>query len=210
MKKEERKLTEKELKRKDAFEKVRANMEQNGFQTKELTLGVVQANIAALFIMLPFVLFFTWIYYTVNPLTESSQSLRLDFVFLAVLIVLVVLHEAIHGLTWGFFAKNHLKSIDFGVIWKMLTPYCTCNEALTKWQYILGGAMPTIILGFGLSLIATALCSRFLFVLAFIMIFAGGGDFCIILKILLYRPKGKEVVYYDHPYECGLVIFEKE
>ena len=37
----------------------------------------------------------------------------------------------------------------------------------------------------------------------------GGGDFLIILKILLYRSGKKETVYYDHPYECGVVVFEK-
>jgi hypothetical protein len=41
------------------------------------------------------------------------------------------------------------------------------------------------------------------------MIFGGGGDFIIILKMLLYRAKGKDAVYYDHPYECGFVVFEK-
>ena len=40
--------------------------------------------------------------------------------------------------------------------------------------------------------------------------FGGGGDFTIILKILLHRQRGKEAVYYDHPYECGVVVFEKD
>ena len=41
------------------------------------------------------------------------------------------------------------------------------------------------------------------------MIFSGGGDGLIILKLLLHRTKGKTVVYYDHPYECGVVAFER-
>jgi hypothetical protein len=41
------------------------------------------------------------------------------------------------------------------------------------------------------------------------MIFGGGGDFLIILKMLLYRSGGKEAVFYDHPTECGFVVFEK-
>jgi hypothetical protein len=41
------------------------------------------------------------------------------------------------------------------------------------------------------------------------MIFAGGGDFLIILKMLLYRAQGSDTVYYDHPTECGFVVFEK-
>ena len=43
-------------------------------------------------------------------------------------IIGIVVHELIHGLTWACFAKNGWKSISFGVWWKVLTPYCHCNE----------------------------------------------------------------------------------
>ena len=52
--------------------------------------------------------------------------------------------------------------------------------------------------------------SFFSFLSFFTMIFGGGGDFAIILKMLLHRQRGKEAVYYDHPYECGVVVFEKD
>lgn len=207
MKKKERKLTKKELKRKEDFEKLCEKMEQEGFETNYLTVGIVQANILALVIMMPFVLFFVWLYYKVN--LKVSAELGSGILFLLAIICLIVAHEVIHGITWGIFAKNHAKSIDFGVIWSMLTPYCTCTEALKKWQYILGSAMPTIILGFGLGTVSIILNSYPLFVLAILLIFSGGGDFLIILKTLLHRTKGKEAVYYDHPYECGLVVFER-
>ena len=42
------------------------------------------------------------------------------------------------------------------------------------------------------------------------MIFGGGGDFVIILKMLLYKHPNQEVLYYDHPYECGVVAFERK
>lgn len=51
---------------------------------------------------------------------------------LLMIIALIVIHELIHGLTWGYFAKNCLKSIDLGMIWTMLTPYCTDAEHLTR------------------------------------------------------------------------------
>ena len=38
-------------------------------------------------------------------------------------------------------------NMKFGVIWKMLTPYCHCKEPLKVGQYILGGVMPAVILG---------------------------------------------------------------
>ena len=65
MKKNERKLTEKELKRKEQFEILRADMQKNGYKEKALTIGVLQANVGAIIIMLPFVVVTAIIYYNV-------------------------------------------------------------------------------------------------------------------------------------------------
>ena len=45
MKKNERKLTEKELKRKEKFEILREDMEKNGYKEMKLTISVLKANI---------------------------------------------------------------------------------------------------------------------------------------------------------------------
>lgn len=209
MKKNERKLTEKELKRKEQFEILRADMQKNGYKEKALTIGVLQANVGAIIIMLPFVVVTAIIYFNVNSIGTQEISLRFSILLLPILLVLIVLHELIHGLVWGCFAKNHFHSIEFGVIWKALTPYCTCSEPMKKWQYMLGGAMPTLVLGAGTAVIAVATSQWLLFLIAEFMIFSGGGDFLLILKILLYRSRRKETVYYDHPYEGGVVVFEK-
>ena len=69
--------------------------------------------------------------------------------------------------------------------------------------------MPTLVLGAGTAAMEVVTNQLLLFSVAELMIFSGGGDFLIILKILLYRSGRKETVYYDHPYECGVVVFEK-
>ena len=117
------------------------------------------------------------------------------------------MHELIHGITWGFFAGR--SAIEYGIIWSMLTPYCTCSKPLTRGQYILGGLMPTLVLGTVLTAAACISGSLFWLFTAVIMILGGGGDFLIALKILLHKSKGKASLYYDHPYECGVVVFEK-
>lgn len=158
--------------------------------------------------MLPFAAIVGWIFFVANPAVKIDYTLFTNIMFLILLLLLTAGHEGIHGLTWGCFAKNHFHAISFGVIWKALTPYCCCSDPLTKKQYVLGVAMPTLILGFGLTLIATFSGNFWLWLLSEIMIFGGGGDFLITLKILLYRPKSKDVLYFDHPYECGVVVFE--
>ncbi|MFM1534559.1 DUF3267 domain-containing protein [Helcococcus ovis] len=211
MGKKERKLTPKEQKRKEKFEELSSEMIKMGYKKTDLTLGTLTANLLAIPIMLPFMALGLLIF----KLTQANVKIIImieifDLIILfGILLVLIVIHELIHGLTWGAFAKNHFKSIDFGFIWSTLTPYCTCNETLKKWQYILGGLMPTLVLGFGILAAACILHNIFLFMIAELMIVSGGGDFLIVFKILLYKSKENDVYYYDHPYECGVVVFEK-
>lgn len=211
MGKRERVLSAAEQKRKAAFEKICGAMTAEGYRRKDLTVGIVQANVAAIAVMLPFAAAAVLLYFYRNPLDGLHLSFAWGgyFAFLLGMVLLIVLHEVIHGLVWGFFAKSHWKAIHFGVIWEALTPYCTCAEPLTKWQYILGAAAPTLLLGFIPAAAAAVLGSFWLLALAVVMIFGGGGDFFIILKLLCCRFQTKEVLFYDHPYECGLVAFEK-
>ena len=67
--------------------------------------------------------------------------------------------------------------------------------------------MPTLVLGILPVLAAYATGSLFLLVVGLLMILGGGGDLTIALKMLRFKPDGGEVLYLDHPYECGLVAF---
>lgn len=66
MEKDKRKLTEKELKRKDYFEKLSSEMQQQGYQIKNRIINIQQANYLGPLSMLPFIVFAFWIYYNVN------------------------------------------------------------------------------------------------------------------------------------------------
>ncbi len=206
---DKRKLTEKELKRKNDFEKFNSEMQQRGYKMKNIIINTQQAKPLCLLIMLPFMALVFWIYYNVNGFNLDCLSWGFLVVLLMLVLCLSILHELIHGITWSIFAKNHFHSIDFGFIWSSFSPYCTCSEPLKKWQYLLGTAMPTLVLGGGAAVISLMTNQLLLFVLAEYMILSGGGDFLIILKSMLYRTDKQESVYCDHPYECGFVVFEK-
>ena len=206
---DKRKLTEKELKRKNDFEKFNSEMQQRGYKMKNIIINTQQAKPLCLLIMLPFMALVFWIYYNVNGFNLDCLSWGFLVVLLMLVLCLSILHELIHGITWSIFAKNHFHSIDFGFIWSSFSPYCTCSEPLKKWQYLLGTAMPTLVLGGGAAVISVMTNQLLLFVLAEYMILSGGGDFLIILKSMLYRTDKQESVYCDHPYECGFVVFEK-
>ena len=205
---DKRKLTEKELKRKNDFEKISSEMQKKGYKIKNMTINIRQANFLGPLSMLPFIALTFLFYYNVNSFDLGGISLR--FVVAAFLLLpLTILHELIHGITWVFFAKNHFHSIDFGFIWSSFSPYCTSSEPLKKWQYLLGTAMPTLVLGGGAAVVSVMTNQLLLFILAEFMIISGGGDFLIILKSMLYHTDKQESVYCDHPYECGFVVFEK-
>ena len=209
MEKDKRKLTEKEIKRKDCFEKLSSKMQQKGYKRKNIIIDTQQAKYSGPILMLPFMAFAFWIYNNVNGFDLDRISWGFAVAAPLLIVFLIVLHELIHGITWGLFAKNHFQSIDFGIIWSSITPYCTCSEPLRKWKYLLGTAMPTLVLGGGAMAAAVMTNQLLLFILAEYMILSGGGDFLIILKSMLYYMDKQERVYCDHPYECGFVIFEK-
>lgn len=209
MKKKERKLSPREQKRKEKFDRVCKEMDADGYIKSDLMVGVVTANIVGILVMVPFMALGLWLFHLTVPKTEATFVALDSGIMLITIIALIVLHELIHGLTWSCFAKEHFNSIAFGVIWSMLTPYCTCAEPLKRWQYVLGGLMPTLLLGFGLMAASCMFHSFFWFVIAELMILAGGGDFLIIYKMLLHKSQGTKAYYYDHPYECGVVVFEK-
>ncbi|OTO01322.1 DUF3267 domain-containing protein [Enterococcus sp. 5B3_DIV0040] len=209
MEKEVRKLTPQEQKRKKKFDEVCENLAKEGYVKTDLTVSILAANLFAILVMAPFMLLALGVFYLLVPSYDVTFTAWHGVFMFAVAIVLIVLHELIHGLTWGYFAKKHFRSIDFGVIWSMVTPYCTCEEPLKRWQYILGAMMPTLVIGVGLTGYACISHSIFWLCLAELMLLSGGGDFLIIYKILLHKSRGKQAYYYDHPYECGLVVFEK-
>ena len=194
------------MKRENDFEKFNSEVQQKGYTIKNMTINIRQANFLGPLSMLPFIALTFLFYYNVNGF--DLRGISLGFVVAAFLLIpLTILHELIHGVTWGFFAKNHFHSIDFGFIWSSFSPYCTCSEPLKKWQYLLGTAMPTLVLGGGGAVAAVMTNQLLLFFAAECMIFSGGGDFQIILRTILTDKR--ESVYCSHPYECSLVVFEK-
>lgn len=206
----ERKLTQAEARRKERFEKISDDLIGEGFIRQDLIIDIVKANIGALVIMMPFVIVMGVLYYTVNiHKSIGSFSLSSYMMFLGLFLLLIIVHELIHGITWSIFTPNHMKDIEFGVIWSAVTPYCTCGQPLSKKQFIIGAAMPTLILGFGLGIVSIVTGQLMMFLLAEALILGGGGDFLIIIKLLRFNSDRKEQLYYDHPYECGLVVFER-
>lgn len=209
--KKERKLTKREQRRKEKFIEKCHLMEKDGYKVENLFFSILLVNILGLLVILPINFLFLAVHYLFNDFVpnDNTYSPYIGLIFIALMLLLIVVHELIHGITWGHFAAEGRKSIEFGVIWQALTPYCTCSSPLTKGEYIKGALMPTIVLGFIPGIIAAITGWVPLLILSQLMILAGAGDVLIVARLLLHRPKNAKVVYLDHPTECGLVAFVK-
>lgn len=184
-----------------------------GYVREKRTIDLARANGAALLAMLPITVAYVLPFYLlrghrytwdgVKAAMESGTAADSVWV-LAMLLGGIVVHELVHGITWALYAKSGFRSIRFGVLWKMLTPYCHCKEPLTVRQYIIGALMPAIILGFAPAMLAMALGSAKLLVFALFFTVAAMGDFMII-HLIRNEPVGTMVL--DHPSEAGCYVF---
>jgi len=189
------------------------------FKKEKLTIDLLKANLYAIFAIIPILIIYGLPFYFLWRNTFSKIALK-SFInefsfgilgnFISILLVITVgtvLHELIHGITWAKYTENGFKSIRFGIMWRMLTPYCHCVEPLKVKHYILGAIMPTIILGF-LPFVFSLVTGNLLWLFFGVFFTMGGvGDFLI---INLLRKEKKDDLVLDHPTEAGCYIFRKE
>lgn len=201
-----RELTEREKKRQAFIEKTVREKEAEGYKRADLTTSAKKANVMA--IMLGMIICVpVWIAHQfIYGYHYDALGMILAIV---IMLVLIVVHEMIHGAVWGLFARNHYKSIEFGIIAKEFMPYCTCLEPLTKAQYILGSVMPCVVLGIIPMIVSFINGSTTLLLIGGTMTLAAGGDLTVIMNLLKYKTAKKDFICLDHPTEIGLIVFEK-
>lgn len=195
-------------------ETVESSAQLEGYVREELTIDVVKAQWQAIVYALPFLVFFSAAYFlrwgsTVpDRISEAFTLPGMKSVGISLLIVLVlgiVVHELIHGLTWALFAKQGFRSIRFGIMWKYLTPYCHCKEPLTVRHYIIGGIMPAILTGFLPCIVAIFTGSLSWLAGGLFFTLAAGGDFMI---INLLRKLPMNSLVQDHPEKLGCYVYK--
>ena len=203
----EKKLTEAEQKRAEQFARISEQMAQQGYTRHDLTIGIGKANLFAVLLLIPLAVIGYGLYFLVHRSLDFSSSHFL--LMLVAFLVLIVVHELIHGVCWSIFTPHHFKDVEFGVMRSSLTPYCTCLVPLGKKQYIFGAVMPLLVLGILPMITAIIIGNPDLLFLGILMADGGAGDIMIIRRILGYRSGAKEIVYMDHPTEAGGVVFDR-
>lgn len=201
--KNKKELTTAQKKRLDGFNKIRDGLLEQGYREKPLIITAVKANVMVLVTTAPISIICYILFFVIHR--RQNINTKLGFGFWIVVLLAIVVHELIHGITWATFCKKKWKAIGFGVDWSTLTPYCFCNEGLRQKKYALGDAMPTIVLGVLPYITGLALGNYYLVAFGLVHTLAGGGDAYILWLIR----KEKNAVLLDHPYLVGCVAFNK-
>ncbi|AWG21927.1 hypothetical protein FFWV33_10520 [Flavobacterium faecale] len=190
------------------------------YKKDKLTINIVKANIYGIFGAIPIVIVYLFPFLLLwkdklNPhafrtsIKEAALSYTRFEVLAIIMLVItlgIVVHELIHGITWAKYTKKRFKSIKFGFLWKMLTPYCHCTEPLRVKEYITGAIMPAIILGFLPAIYAILFGNIFVLLFAILFTVVAIGDFMI---INLLRKEDMNSLVLDHPSEAGCFIYRK-
>ncbi|MBE8714244.1 DUF3267 domain-containing protein [Sphingobacterium hungaricum] len=187
------------------------------YSEKKLTIDLAKATANSLKIVIPIVLLFGIPYvllhteqFTIANFKSTLSYLGKKYSFflglipLVVMLIGIVLHELIHGLTFLPFCKNGVKSIKFGILKQYMTPYCHCKEPLKVKHYRVGVLMPAIVLGFIPAIVSIVIGDFYLLLFGMFFTQAAVGDF-MILDIL--KNENKEDYVLDHPSEAGCMLY---
>ncbi len=183
-----------------------------GYEKELKTIDIVKANQKGLLIMIPvFLLYFMPFYLIWKNSMSIKEMLAADswlsfFKWGLIFVGGVVAHELVHGITWALFAKNGFRSIRFGVMWKMATPYCHCKEPLQIKHYLIGAITPFIFVGLIPAIYAIATGSTGWLLFGIFYTIGAIGDFMII--DLLRNEKMTDFAL-DHPSEAGCYVYRK-
>jgi|TARA_B110000967_G_C18654269_1_gene444924 hypothetical protein len=179
------------------------NIDNENNKIEEYTMGMGKVNMIAFIMIIPiaalillaFILI--WDYDTF----KIGKDIFMDYFFFYLLGGIIV-HELLHGLTWGYFASNGLKSIKFGIKWSFLTPYCHCKEPLKVKHYKIGGAMPLIVMGIIPSIIGLIIGNGGILSFGIIFTLAACGD---IIALYMLRKLDNNIYVSDHPKKMGFI-----
>ena len=207
---EERKLTAAEQRRLENFEKIAKELEAQGYEKKNLTTTAALANTLGFGYGIILAVLFG-VPYVIGGFNKTgvAETPVWGILTMVLFLVSIVIHELIHGITWSIGMKGGFHNVEFGFIVQYLTPYCTCKVPMKKARYILGSLMPCIVLGIVPCILSYLTGSAYLLAFGVLMIISAGGDLLVTQMILTNKAKGKEQLYFDHPTEIGLALFEK-
>jgi putative zincin peptidase len=169
---------------------------------RDLSISMARANIIVLFTSIPVAL----LQFLLFTMIHEIEKLRTTWDFNLLIIVLllgVIVHELIHGISWVIFGRKPFSAIKFGFQWKTFTPYAHLKEPVEVNAYRIGGFMPGFILGIVPYVFSLLFGDGNLFWFSLIHTAAAGGDWLI---LWLIRNVKHGTLVEDHPTNAGCYV----
>jgi Putative zincin peptidase len=174
---------------------------------RDYSISMLRANLIALSLGLPVAMAQLSLFVFLNGALRVPITLAGALLFFAVMLVSIVAHELIHGLTWQLASRSAAARVTYGVQWKLLTPYAHLEGPIALGAYRLGGLMPGLVLGLIPYALSLALDNSSLLLFSVIHTFAAGGDW---LVLWLLRGVRSGALVEDHPSRAGCYVLEPE
>lgn len=184
---------------------------------RDLSISMVAANAYSLLLLFPVALLAVpyWLIWgdPFSRLASATGDGHLSLVvntvpvlsFIVVFIAGIVVHELLHAVSWVYLGRKSWSAIEFGVVWKTLTPYAHCKEPVEIRCYRWAVALPGIVLGLVPSLIGIITGNGAVVLFGLIFTLAAAGD-ALILWVIRSVEAGKLVE--DHPSRAGCYVIE--
>jgi len=172
---------------------------------RDLSISMLRANVIPVLFGIPIAIVQVYLFTTLHGALQGRVEWLDVLLVIAVLLVSIVVHELIHGITWRLVAKRSPATITYGVHWKTMTPYAHISGPMEVNAYRLGGLMPGLVLGIMPYMLSLVLGNGSLLWFGVIHTFAAGGDGLILWSL---RSLKQGTMVEDHPSRAGCYVIE--
>lgn len=184
-------------------------MDKNDFtiQTKEYTLKPGETEKKTMLFVLPLAILFGLPFFLIQgkDFFLDFKLIVIDQFFISFPVVLlgILLHEMLHGISWVICSKKGFRAIVFGLSKKNLTPYCHCRFPIQLKHYIRGGIIPALLLGLMPIVISWFIGNTGIFLFGMVFSLGAGSDILICWKL---RKLPKDCMVQDFPDKTGCYL----
>lgn len=174
-----------------------------GYVAEKKTISILWANLLAV-VLFAVVAVAGWaiMYYS---LWDNLHFGGIDsLIFLVGIVLGLVVHELVHGVTWLLLLKKSFSHLSFGLMTGAV--YCHIDVPMDKRKYVIGALMPLLLVGV-VPWVAAILSGSLTWMLVGAVMISGAiGDIMIVWTL---RSEPASTLVYDHPSEIGCYVYHK-
>lgn len=119
-------------------------------------------------------------------------------------IVLIVAHELVHAIGWKFTSGLPWHRFSFGVLWRVLAPYCHAKDPMALTPYRIGAVLPLFMTGILPWLVGLFQADATLTIVGSLLISGAIGD---IYVLWVLRDLPTSALVQDHPSRAGCIAY---